>query len=199
MKIYTKRGDQGFTDLFGGGRVLKNNIRVKAYGEIDTANSVVGLAASTPGLSPWFKKELTNIMKLLFCAGAEIATAAKESAQKLLDRELANHIAESHVLDLEHVIDEVETKLDPLKSFVLPSGCDASARLHLARTFVRKAESALIDLAEKEPVRPIIIQFFNRLSDYLFVLARLANKESGCSEILWSGQLKDKEPRGPAD
>lgn len=199
MKIYTKGGDQGYTDLFGGQRVLKNNIRVKAYGEIDVANSALGMAASLPDLSPWLKSQLIEVMKLLFCAGAEVATASKSSAQKLLDRELANHIALGHIEALERTIDEVEEKLTPLKCFVLPSGCEAAARLHFARTVVRRAESALIDLREHESVRPIIVQFFNRLSDYLFVLARLANQEAGCAEILWSGRLKDEEPGRPAD
>lgn len=200
MKIYTKGGDQGYTDLFGGGRVLKSNVRVKAYGEIDAANSALGLAASTPHLSPRLYDELLYTMKLLFCAGAEIATAPKDSAQKLLERQLENRLAESHVLRLEQVIDELEAKLSPLKSFVLPCGSDAAARLHNARTAVRKAESALIELKEQnEPVRPLIIQFFNRLSDYLFVLARFANKEHSCPERLWNGKLKDEEPSHAAD
>src|SRR5258708_1742634 len=137
MKIYTKGGDQGFTDLFGGGRVLKSNSRVKAYGEIDAANSAIGMAASAPQLSSRLHEELLYTMKLLFCAGAEIATAPKDSAHKLLERELENRLQESHVLRLERVIDELEATLQPLKSFVLPCGCDVASRLHNARTAVR--------------------------------------------------------------
>ncbi|HXW60027.1 MAG TPA: cob(I)yrinic acid a,c-diamide adenosyltransferase [Myxococcota bacterium] len=200
MKIYTKGGDSGFTDLFGGGRVLKNNLRVKAYGAIDAANSAIGMAASAPQISSFIKEELIYVMKLLFSAGAEVATATKASAQKLLDRELENRLNESHVLRLEHVIDSVEAKLSPLKSFILPYGSDAAARLHNARTAVRHAESVLVDLLESEKgVRPVILQFFNRLSDYLFVLARLANKECSCPDLLWNGKLKDEEPGHTAD
>src|SRR5262245_51316410 len=148
MKIYTKGGDQGFTDLFGGGRVLKNNLRVKAYGAIDAANSAIGMAASAPTLGTWLKDELHYVMKLLFSAGAEVATASKDSAQKLLDRELENRLSDVHVLRLERTIDEVQAQLMPLKSFVLPSGSDTAARLHNARTAVRNAECALVDLRE---------------------------------------------------
>lgn len=190
MKIYTKRGDQGLTDLFGGGRVLKNCDRVKAYGAIDAANSTIGLAFSAQDSPASLKARLVDIMKLLFCAGAEVATAPRASAQDILQRSLENRIEQSHIEAIERDIDEVELELEPLKSFILPCGSDVSARLHMARTAVRYAESCLVDLKERgEDVRPIIIQFFNRLSDYLFVLARLANKEASVGDILWSGKL----------
>lgn len=192
MKIYTKRGDGGQTDLFGGERVSKSHIRVKAYGDIDSANTAIGLAYSTPGLSEWLKKELVHIMKLLFCAGAEIATAPKESARALLEKHLKNRISESHVVLLEQAIDNAEIGLIPLKSFILPCGADASARLHFARNMVRGAEISLIALGEAgHEVRPEILHFFNRLSDLLFVFARVANAEAGIEDIAWSGHLKD--------
>jgi len=190
MKIYTKRGDHGETDLFGGERVLKTHIRVKAYGEIDAANSTLGLAYSAPS-SNEIKAILLKLMKLMFCAGAEIATAPKESALQILERDLKNRITTQHVTWLERLIDDTEARLDPLKSFILPCGSDAAARLHMARNEVRKAEVALLELKSQALVRDEILIFFNRLSDLLFVLARLANQEAGAPDILWSGALED--------
>jgi cob(I)alamin adenosyltransferase len=190
MKIYTKRGDGGETDLFGGERVIKNHLRVKAYGDIDCANSAIGMAYSTPGLSEELKTNLSTLMKLLFCAGAEVATSPKVKAQALLEKHLKNLINADHVAALEESIDRAEEKLVPLSHFILPCGSDAAARLHFARNMVRKAEISLIDLREKgDEVRQEIIQFFNRLSDLLFVLARMANYEANISDILWAGTL----------
>lgn len=185
MKIYTKRGDQGETDLFGGERVHKNHARVKAYGDIDVANTAIGLAVSVPKISVHIKTSLLDVMSLLFSAGAEIATAPKESAISLLAKRLQNEISEAHVNKLELAIDAMEDELKPLKSFILPTGSELSARLHFARTMVRKAEIALIDLQENSVVRPEIIRFFNRLSDYLFVMARFANKEAQIEDVPW--------------
>lgn len=192
MKIYTKRGDHGETDLFGGERVLKTHIRVKAYGEIDAANSSIGVAYSAPKISDEVKVILCKIMKLMFCAGAEVATAPKESAQHILERELKNRINTQHIAWLESAIDSLEGRLNPLRSFVLPCGSDAAARLHLARNEVRKAEVALLELKNtKAHVRDEILIFFNRLSDLLFVLARFANQEAGEPDILWNGALEE--------
>jgi len=194
MKIYTKRGDTGQTDLFGGGRVSKSHIRVKAYGDIDGANTAIGLAYSTPSVSALMKSRLMWIMKLMFSAGAEIATQPKDSAALLLEKHLKNYIHSHHIERLEHDIDRMEEELCPLRNFILPCGSDLSARLQFARTMVRKAEVSLIELAERqEAIRPEIIRFFNRLSDYLFVLARLANKENLIEDIVWSGKLTDDD------
>ena len=190
MKIYTKRGDSGETDLFGGERVSKSHPRVQAFGAIDCANTAIGLAFSCPQISVRLKEDLEKVMKLLFCAGAEIATSPKERAQGLLEKHLKNHIGNQHVQWLEKSIDSYEESLPVLKSFILPCGSDGAARLHWARIWVRKAEVLLVLLKESgEPVRPEILQFFNRLSDYLFVVARFANAEALLADIMWSGQL----------
>lgn len=190
VKIYTRCGDTGDTDLFGGVRVAKSNPQVKAYGDLDLANTAIGLAYSCAGVSAWSKAVLTEIMKLMFCAGAEVATAPKEKAQVLLSHHLKNYIGDQHVIRLENLIDEIDLKLSPQKSFILPCGSDQAARLHWARTMVRKAEITLIELAEGgHEVRPEIISFINRLSDLLFMMARLANCEAGCPDILWNGLL----------
>ncbi len=148
MKIYTKRGDEGMTDLFGGERVKKSHARVKAFGEVDCANTAIGVAYAAGGLDEQCKAQLVDIMKLMFCLGAEIATAQKESAQHLLERQLKNRVNMSHVEKLEHCIDAMEERLSPLKNFILPTGSDTGARLHFARTMVRKAEIALLEMVE---------------------------------------------------
>jgi cob(I)alamin adenosyltransferase len=192
MKIYTKRGDAGETDLFGGERVFKGHLRVKAYGDIDKANSALGMAVSLPNIEADLKEALIKILRLLFAVGAEIATAHKESAQHLLEKHLKNQINETHVNMLENAIDEAEDRLMPLKNFILPCGSDLSARLHFARTLVREAEISLWELqASEQNLRPEILRFFNRLSDYLFVLARVANQKAGIDDLLWSGNLDE--------
>lgn len=189
MKIYTKRGDKGETDLFGGQRVLKNHARVRAYGDIDCANSAIGMAVSSPDIALEIKVKLIAIMKQLFCAGSEIATVPKKSAQEILDRRLKNRINEQHIRQMEEDIDEVEKRLIPLTSFILPCGSVSASHLHLARTMVRRVEVSLLDLMEEEPIPDEILSFFNRLSDYLFVLARLANHLAQVPETPWSGEL----------
>lgn len=191
MKIYTKKGDMGETDLFGGSRVSKADMQVKTYGKIDTANAAIGCAYSASGQSENLKEILLQIMKLLFSAGAEVACAPRDKARSLLERDLKNRINEQHIEWLEQCIDKAETHLSPLKSFILPCGSDASARLHFARTIVREAEIALIEFRDNTTaLREEIIKFFNRLSDLLFVLARLANYEHNAPDILWNGALE---------
>lgn len=191
MKIYTRRGDDGETDLFGGERVFKSHLRVKAYGEIDAANCAIGMAASTADIDEDLKGRLIPIMQLLFVAGAEVATSPKEHAQNLLSKRLSNIITEEHITSIEANIDELEQKLLELKNFILPCGTELSARLHFARTMVRRAEISLVELSQHEAkgVRAEILKYFNRLSDLLFVMARAANHLAGTGDIAWSGSL----------
>lgn len=189
MKIYTKRGDLGETDLFGGERVLKCHYRVKAYGSIDMANSSLGLALAED-LDETLRVNLIEIMKILFCAGSEVATSEKQHAQEILSRKLHNKVNESHVVMLEKLIDAFEEKLEPLRSFILPFGCKASASLHFARTMVRQAEANLVEIKEKNgQISEEILRFFNRLSDLLFVWARYENHRQKIQELTWSGSL----------
>lgn len=166
MKIYTKRGDKGQTSLFGGARVSKSDPRVVAYGAVDAANSAIGWVAALPDLS----FDLTSIMSDLFDIGAELATATN------------TQIVASRVTQLEHHIDEAEEQLTPLRSFILPTGCEAAARLHMARTAVRRAEQEIVSLGG---VRNEVIMYINRLSDLLFVWARLCNHRQNLPDILW--------------
>lgn len=174
MKIYTKRGDTGETDLYGGARVSKTHLRVRAYGAIDSANAQIGFAAV---LAP--SSSINKIMSDLFDIGSELATAPKKNLETLF-------LKADRILELENLIDQAESKLPPLKNFVLPTGCELAARFHLARTCTRQAEQEVIALRESgEVVRAEILAYLNRLSDLLFVWSRLANLENDTLEVLW--------------
>lgn len=175
MKIYTKRGDSGETDLFGGARVSKAHPRVLAYGSVDAANSSIGYAAV---LSQ--NPELNKIMSDLFDLGAELATVPAKLEKSLF-------LNTQRITALENLIDQADQELPALKNFVLPTGCELAARFHLARTAVRHAEQQVISLRESgEAVRPELIIYLNRLSDLLFTWARLANIQSNTPEVLWA-------------
>jgi cob(I)alamin adenosyltransferase len=180
MKIYTKTGDAGQTGLFGGGRVSKGCDRVEAYGEVDELNSVLGLVRTAP-LDPVVDALVAGIQAELFTLGAELAAAP--GREETLRIEL---IADAAVERLERAIDDADTELPPLRSFVLPGGTPASAYLHLARTVCRRAERHVTFLAEHEPVRPVVVRYLNRLSDLLFTLARLVNVRAGVPDVAWS-------------
>jgi cob(I)alamin adenosyltransferase len=181
MKIYTKTGDRGDTGLFGGPRVSKASVRVTAYGEVDELNSVIGLVLSEPfdvGISAL----LTEVQSRLFDVGAELASAPDSKVALGIPL-----VGEPEVERLEQAIDAAESELAPLKTFVLPGGSRAAGFLHLARTVCRRAERKLVELASEEPVRPEALRYLNRLSDALFVFARLANHRAGIADVPWIG------------
>lgn len=180
MKIYTRTGDRGETGLFGGGRVRKNALRVEAYGEVDELNATLGLCAaalSDPDLLPL----LLEIQRDLLAMGAQLADVRKEKATS---PERADFPGEK-VAVLERAIDRFEATLPPLRRFILQGGCEAGVRLHLARTVCRRAERRIAALAEQEEVAPVILAYINRLSDLLFILARLVNQRAGTAETAW--------------
>jgi cob(I)alamin adenosyltransferase len=176
VKIYTKTGDAGETGLFGGGRVPKDDPRVRAYGDVDELNATVGFAAA---LDPagFEAAALEAVQRDLFTIGAELATPnpAKLRAAVTTDQ----------VSALEHVIDKHEAGLPPLKNFILPGGTPKAAALHLARTTCRRAERSVVTLSRDQQINPVIIHYLNRLSDLLFVLARAVNSQAGRSDIVW--------------
>ena len=180
-KIYTKTGDDGSTGLANGERRAKCDARVDAYGDVDEANSAIGLARlSTTGL-PELDAMLERIQNDLFDLGADLATPPSEKKQ---DHEPLR-IAPAQVARLEREIDALNARLRPLRSFVLPGGSPAAAALHLARAVCRRAERRMVALAASgEAVGAPALQFVNRLSDFLFVAARVANKD-GASDVLW--------------
>lgn len=179
MKIYTRSGDQGKTALFSGERVEKDHLRVEAYGTLDELNSVLGLAASFCR-SPRVLKHLQQLQNKLFNAGADMATAA--GSRRAIER-----IGQSDWQRLEQAIDELEVGLPRLKNFILPAGSQGASCLHLARSVCRRAERLLVQLMKHEEMNPELLIFLNRLSDFLFVLARCENIEGGQEEVIWTG------------
>jgi len=183
LKIYTKTGDGGETGLFGGGRIPKDNLRVAAYGEVDELNAALGLARA---LEPqeFADALLQRIQRDLFTIGAELATPDPDKLHKALSRTGAA-IGESDIAALEDAIDGHQSRLEPLKSFILPGGAPKAAALHLARTVCRRAERAVVALSRHEQISPAILRYLNRLSDLLFVLARAANAHAGRPDVKW--------------
>ena len=178
-KIYTRTGDDGTTGLVDGSRVGKHALRMEAIGSVDEANSVLGLAvvalAGTHYAAP-----LTRIQNDLFDLGADLATPGNDFTPS----PMALRIVAEQVAWLEHAIDGVNAELAPLTSFILPGGSEAAARTHIARATTRRAERACAALAAIEPVNPQALAYINRLSDYLFVLARALN-DYGAGDVLW--------------
>lgn len=183
MKIYTRKGDSGETSLFGGSRVSKSSARIEAYGTVDELNSVVGLAASY-SLSPKGTVLIKKVQEYLFILGADLATPPSS-------RTRINRIGEEEIEALEHAIDEMEEGLAPLKNFILPGGSQAGATLHVARTVCRRAERAAVACSKnEEEVSDETVKFLNRLSDFLFVLARYENNYAGTPEETWKPEKR---------
>jgi cob(I)alamin adenosyltransferase len=180
VKIYTRTGDAGETGLLGGARVRKSALRVEAYGEIDELNACLGLAAACLG-DTGTADLVTRIQRDLFALSARIADVRAGGAAPP-DK---TTFPEEQVTALEAAIDAAEEALPALKTFLLPGGGEAGARLHLARTVCRRAERRLVALAAQEEVPPVFLAYLNRLSDLLFVLARLANARAGIPEVAW--------------
>jgi cob(I)alamin adenosyltransferase len=172
-KIYTRTGDDGTTGLGDGTRVPKDSVRVEAYGTVDELNSAVGVLLAVPGLPPAVSACLTEVQQQLFDLGGELCIPGHRA------------ISASQVTQLEQALDAFNDPLPPLKEFILPGGGPAAAACHLARTIARRAERRVWTLARAEVVSPEVAKYLNRLSDLLFVLARvLARHESG-AEVLW--------------
>jgi len=181
MRIYTRTGDTGETGLFGGGRVAKDNARVAAYGDADELNSALGVARATEP-AEMFDPELEAIQRDLFSIGGQLATPDPEKVRAALEKAM---LSSSRIEELESAIDAAEAELPPLRAFVLPAGTPKAAALHLARTVCRRAERSVVTLARSEDVPELFLIYLNRLSDYLFTLARLANFRAGRGEVPW--------------
>jgi cob(I)alamin adenosyltransferase len=177
-KIYTKTGDLGETGLGDGTRVAKDHPRVAAYGNVDELNAVIGLLLSqVPDWDGETAALLRGIQNDLFDVGGDLCVPIKEAEKAL-------RIVPEHSARLEAAIDRRNLALEPLKSFVLPGGSSASAWCHLARTVCRRAERDVVTLARAEAINPQVVIYLNRLSDFLFVLARVCN-ENGRKDVLW--------------
>jgi len=209
VKIYSKTGDSGTTSLFGGKRVEKNSARIEAYGEVDELNSLIGLiisdlqqyssserGESRSGSRPdsvktstgWqariiIKKKLLRIQSELFVLGSDLAT--QNEAKLKVPR-----VKKSFLTRLEKEIDSWSVSLPQLRNFILPGGGKVGSKLHLARTVARRAERTIVDLVNQEKINSSILPYINRLSDWLFVLARHVNKLENISEKVWRGRTK---------
>jgi cob(I)alamin adenosyltransferase len=183
VKIYTRRGDAGETDLFGGARVSKDALRVEAYGEVDELNAALGVCAATTQHID-LRDAVRRIQALLFSIGATFATPVPERREK----SGAPALAPSDTEALERHIDALEGELAPLRRFVLPGGCPAAAAFHVARTVCRRAERRAVALHRAEPLPEDCLRFLNRLSDLLFVMARAENRRAGVADVEWLGR-----------
>ena len=181
MRIYTRTGDDGGTALFGGGRVPKDNDRVEAYGDVDELNASLGMARAVETM-PRIDEVLVPVQRDLFAIGALLATPDHDKMQQQLAKA---RVDEDRIAQLERAIDEAEAELEPLKAFIVPGGTPKSAALHVARTVCRRAERRVVHLAREVPLPPLVVVYLNRLSDLLFVLARLANRRAGAGEVTW--------------
>ena len=177
MKIYTRDGDGGETSLYGGQRVLKDALRVQTYGTVDECNAALGFAL-TQISDPEIRETLTRIQGELFEVGADLATP-------LARGETVPRVRAEQTARLEAEIDRFEEELEPLRHFILPGGSPGGAALHLARAVCRRAERHLVTLEQTEEINPEVMRYLNRLSDHLFVLARLANHRAGSPEMIW--------------
>ena len=175
-RIYTRTGDDGTTGLGDGSRVAKDGVRVEAYGTVDELNSAIGLLLAVPGVPPAAAACLTDIQHELFDMGGELCIPGHRV------------ITAEHVARLEKSLDEFNDTLPPLREFILPGGGPAAAACHLARTVARRAERRVWTLAKAESVDPEVMKYLNRLSDLLFVLARVLARHERGTEVLWRHQ-----------
>lgn len=181
MKIYTKTGDAGDTGLFGGGRVAKDHPRVEAYGDVDELNAMLGVVRAAEAM-PRVDEVVVPIQRDLFSIGALLATPDREKMQGHLEKA---RIDDSRIRELEKAIDDCESELDPLRAFIVPGGTAKAAALHVARTVCRRAERRVVALQRDAEIPPLVIRYLNRLSDLLFMLARVANRRAGAGEVSW--------------
>ena len=183
MKIYTKTGDKGTTSLVGGTRVSKADLRIDTYGTVDELNSYIGLVRDQP-INENRREFLKYIQDRLFTMGSILASEPDNKKHFIPD------LHEEDITALEFAMDEMNTELEPMRSFILPGGHQSVSFCHIARTVCRRAERLVIALNESEPVESEVIRYLNRLSDYLFVLSRKMAQELGVEEIKWAGRKK---------
>lgn len=185
MKVYTKTGDSGTTALFGGDRVPKHHIRIESYGTVDELNSHIGLIRDQE-ISADYKKILERIQDRLFTVGAILATPpSKELLKNGKERLNISKISNTDIELLENEIDTMETALPPMTHFVLPGGHTTVSYCHIARCVCRRAERLSVHLNDVEPTDTMVLTYLNRLSDYLFVLARKLSLDLQADEVKW--------------
>ncbi|CAN5450729.1 cob(I)yrinic acid a,c-diamide adenosyltransferase [soil metagenome] len=177
-KIYTKTGDQGTTGLGDGSRVAKNDVRVEAYGTVDELNSAIGIVLAFPQLPTLVQESLIQIQHDLFDLGGELCIPNYQVMTAV------------HSHYLEQILDTLNSDLPPLKEFILPGGSPAAAACHLARAICRRAERRVVTLAQEQTINEHVVIYLNRLSDLLFVMARVLARIAGGIEVLWQHERK---------
>lgn len=180
MKIYTRSGDSGQTSLFAGGRVSKSHVRLHAYGTVDELNAILGLAIAA-GLDEALRAQVLRVQAELFTVGADLATPIDAQSKRIM------RVTPDLVERLEAEIDAWQEHLPPLKNFILPGGGMGGAFLHQARTVCRRAERWIVAAKENDQLNDQVLRYINRLSDWLFVAARVANRADETEEELWHG------------
>jgi len=186
-RLYTRTGDEGMTSLVGGSRAPKDSERLEAYGTVDELNSWLGLIAASDTLDAGRRAELHTIQNTLFDIGASLATEPESKWQP-------RPLDDDTVQIIEAAIDAVDNALPPLRQFILPGGHPDAARANIARTVARRAERRIIALSRNTDVDPGILRYVNRISDYLFALARHINRAAGIDEIAWQQKQALKNP-----
>jgi len=182
MKVYTKKGDTGTTQLIGGTRIPKNSLRIEAYGTVDELNSYIGLIRDQK-IANDYVEQLLEIQDRLFTLGALLATDPAKKKMEL------PQLSEPDITSLENWIDTMEDELEPMKSFVLPGGHTTVSYTHIARCICRRAERVTTELSMSDEVSPLVLAYMNRLSDYLFVLSRKLTKDLGAKEQPWHPRM----------
>jgi cob(I)alamin adenosyltransferase len=182
MKIYTKKGDKGKTSLIGSTRVPKHHLRIETYGTVDELNAHIGLIRDQ-SLDESTRDLLKEIQDRLFTIGSSLASDPEKSKMKIPD------LKESDVSKLEEAIDTINDELPELKSFILPGGHTVASYYHIARCICRRAERYAVHLSEEEFVAKLIIKYLNRISDYIFVLARKITHDKGGEEVPWTPRM----------
>lgn len=182
--LYTRTGDKGTTSLVGGERVKKNSVRLEAYGTIDELSSFLGAISADQTCTHEVAMHILKVQNELFNIGCYLATAVKEGEEPK-----CNSITPEKMADLEGWIDNLDEQTPKVNAFVLPGGCELAAKAHLARVVCRRAERRIFDLEEEAYVDPQVAAYINRLSDWLFIMARYFNFISDCQEIKWNQSL----------
>lgn len=179
MRLYTRTGDDGTTGLIGGKRTAKDDLQIDCYGTVDELNAIIGLVRS--GCEPWLSELLEPVQNELFVVGSHLALADGQSPAEWNLPEITPAMIER----LERQIDAAEGELPKLRNFIVPGGIETAARLHVARTVCRRAERLIVTFSRNRRLQPKLIEYFNRLSDWLFAHARLANHRAGIPDTPW--------------
>lgn len=180
MKIYTRTGDDGSTGLIGGSRVDKGDARIECYGTVDELNAALGVAVVLAGASHEQVTGLLRVQNELFVIGSHLAV------EQEVYRSALPALSEDMIARLEQEIDAAEKRIPPLRAFILPGGSPLAAQLHVARTICRRGERVMVGFAHTHPVPPLVLIYMNRLGDWLFVQARLANHLAGIADVPWT-------------